>query len=66
MYMGIAMFALGAYCIFSEYYDMESFFKNRILSKKIDVEKSEYFKVKLVLGIFSISIGVLLVLNYFR
>lgn len=65
MYIGIAMLGLGIYCIFSEYYDMENFLKNRVLVKKTEVEKKEYFKVKIVLGIFSSAIGALLILNYF-
>lgn len=66
MYMGIAMSVLGVYSIFSEYYDMEEFFKKRVLVRKSCEEKGEYFKVKMALGIFSIAIGVLLILNYFR
>jgi hypothetical protein len=66
MYLGIAMILLGAYNILSEYYNMDLLFKERVLVENSEIKWKEYFKVKIVLGVFSAAIGMLLIFNFFR
>lgn len=66
MYIGIFMLLLGVYEIASEYYDVQKLLKTRVLVRRETIDKDEYFKIKFVLGIFSIVIGILYLLNYLR
>ncbi|AFS77704.1 hypothetical protein Curi_c06310 [Gottschalkia acidurici 9a] len=64
LYMGTLLIIIGSYSILEDFYDFKSILKERVLVKKENVNIDGYLKVKAMIGIFSIVVGILSIINY--
>lgn len=64
LYIGIIFIMLGLYCIFQDFFDMKILVKEKILVRKGQLTIDDYFKIRLVVGLFAIIVGILSIVNY--
>lgn len=64
LYVGIIFILLGAYCILCDIFDVNILLSEKTVVKKESPNIDEYFKLKLVVGIFAIIVGILSIANY--
>lgn len=55
---------LGLYTILGDVIDINVLLKEKSIVKKKDFNIDEYFKLKLYVGVFSIIVGILSIINY--
>ncbi|MBW4829339.1 MAG: hypothetical protein KZY61_10335 [Clostridiaceae bacterium] len=61
---GIIFILLGIYVIISDKYNLKSNESGREIVKNEGIKKDRLYKYKLIIGIFSVVLGVFSVLNY--
>ncbi len=64
LYVGIIFILLGAYSILCDIFDVNILLSEKTVVKKESPNIDEYFKLKLVVGIFAIIVGILSIANY--
>lgn len=62
--LGILFILLGIYIINIDKYYIEDSEEGKILKKKDEFKRDNFYRFKLFIGIFSIVIGVFSILNY--
>lgn len=65
LYIGLIFILIGIYSIFEDFYDLEASFKKRELIELESIEKDSFYKVKAMLGLFCIVVGLFSIINYF-
>ncbi len=65
LYIGIIFILIGIYTVFEDFYDFKESLNNRELVKVESVEKDNFYKVKAMIGLFCMVVGVFSIINYF-
>ncbi|WP_352419746.1 hypothetical protein [Proteiniborus sp.] len=64
LYVGIIFILLGLYSFLSDIIDMSTLVNQKAIVKRKHTIVDGYFKLKLVVGSFSIIVGILSIANY--
>ncbi len=62
--VGIFFILLGFFNIGDEIYDFKSLFSKKKLTKKDNIVMDNYFTLRLLIGLLSITVGILSIANY--
>lgn len=65
LYIGIIFILIGLYSIFEDFYDFKASFQEKELVKLENVLLDGFYKVKAMLGLFCMVIGLFSIINYF-
>lgn len=65
LYIGIIFILIGIYTVFEDFYDFEESLNNKEFVKVENVEKDNFYKVKAMIGLFCMVVGVFSIINYF-
>lgn len=65
LYIGIIFILIGIYTIFEDSYDLKQSLKEKELVKLENIEKDSFYKVKYMIGLFSMVVGVFSIINNF-
>lgn len=64
LYIGIIFIIVGLYCILQDFFDMKILVKEKVIVRNRKFTVDDYFKIKLVLGLFAIIVGILSIVNH--
>ena len=63
MVVGIGFIAIGIFIYIKENYNIEIVEGQKEFSKKIDIKKDKSYKYKILVGIFSLLLGIFRIIN---
>ncbi len=64
LYIGVIFILLGLYCILGELFDINILMREKTLVRREQFIIDEYYKLKFILGIFAITVGIFSIVNY--
>lgn len=64
LYIGIIFIVMGVFIVIDDFYDIRILLSEKILTKKQQNNIDDLAKIKIVVGIFAIIVGILSIANY--
>lgn len=65
LYIGVILILIGTYTVFEDFYDLRGSLIKRELVKLENVQVDSFYKVKSMMGLFCMVVGLFSIINYF-